>query len=996
MRTLRTLLPLLGLLLVPGLALAQTGTLSGTITDAESGDPLPGANVLIVETASGAAADIDGNYTITGIPTGSYTVRVTFIGFKSSEQAYSLSSGSNTLDVALAPDYTGLEEVVVTGIASSTSKARAEVAVSRVDASKLQEQNSYQDISQLLNGKVAGVSVQPSSGNVGGGIRFVMRSSTGLNGSGQPVIYVDGVRVDNAQVTGGGLGVAVGGQGVGMLANLNPEDIESIDILKGPAGAALYGTSGSNGVVLITTKRGKLAGGGVVPFNVNYKGVFGANQQFEEYTRETAGTPETANAFFRDGQIAKHSISLSGGSDDVRYFTSYEKSLEEGHINNNAQDRQSFRANFEAFPVSKVTVRANAGYTLNEIDRPQNDNNIFGYLGNTLLASSPFIFTDSTAIENLTNRSRITRFLASAEVEYQPIENLRLRASVGFDGTDMRADQTYPSNLSYSGRTNGERNIFNRRNEQYTYDFNARYSYNITPAIEATSIVGTQAFNRIWRISNATKQNFSTELITNLGAGADFITADEDFLHQREAGVFGQQELAFQNKIFLTLGVRRDFASTVGEQAPAIWYPKASLALRMDQMINLPRQVNFLKFRAAYGETGQLPGLLDGSFLRWAAEPSGYGAGAVLDFIGNVEIEPERIRELELGLESELFNNVGLELTYYKQWAKNSIIDFENAPSSGQTASDVPFNVGESQGWGIEASLTAAPIQTRNFGLDFGLIWNYAENEVQDLGGAQPIFSGFDTQVIKEGLPRDAFYTWSSRATFNDDGTYAGAELTTTDEDGDGEPDRQFFGLPYPDHSGSFTANVRFLKNFNLSGLFDWSLGLSVYNNTFLFSRRFGAYLPRNIARVQIGQLEPCQAGLCDDNDNVLPEYADITEFSVGSPEYIEAAEVVAATEFTNSGVDLDGNWIEEADFIKLREISLRYDFTDLIRKAQFSNYVRSLSITLSARNLWMSTKYSGPEPEVNFTGARSSTRSSDFLTLPQPRVLYFTINVGL
>ena len=365
MRTLRTLLPLLGLLLVPGLALAQTGTLSGTITDAESGDPLPGANVFIVETASGAASNIDGNYTITEIPTGSHLVRVTFIGFKTNEQAFTISSGNNTLDIVLAPDYTGLEEVVVTGIASSTSKARAEVAVARVDATKLQEQNSYQDLSQLLNGKVAGVSVQPSSGNVGGGIRFVMRSSTGLNGSGQPVIYVDGVRIDNAQVTGEG----VGGQGLGMLANLNPEDIESVDILKGPAGAALYGTSGSNGVVLITTKRGKLAGGSVVPFNVNYKGVFGANQQFEEYTRETAGTPETANGFFRDGQIAKHSISLSGGSDDVRYFTSYEKAYEEGHINNNAQDRQSFRANFEAFPVSKVTFRANAGYTLNEVDR---------------------------------------------------------------------------------------------------------------------------------------------------------------------------------------------------------------------------------------------------------------------------------------------------------------------------------------------------------------------------------------------------------------------------------------------------------------------------------------------------------------------------------------------------------------------------------------------------------------------------------------------------
>ncbi len=231
MRTLASHLLLLGMLLTPGLALAQTGSLSGPVTDSESGDPLPGANILVVETGAGAATDIDGTYTLAGIPVGAYTVRVTFIGFKSSEQAYSVSAGQNTLDVALAVDYAGLEEIVVTGIASATSKARAEVAVSRIDATKLQEQNAYQDLSQLLAGKVAGVSVQPSSGNVAGSIRFVIRSGTGLNGSGQPVIYIDGVRIDNSQVTGSSDIVGVGGQGIGMLANLNPEDIASIDIL---------------------------------------------------------------------------------------------------------------------------------------------------------------------------------------------------------------------------------------------------------------------------------------------------------------------------------------------------------------------------------------------------------------------------------------------------------------------------------------------------------------------------------------------------------------------------------------------------------------------------------------------------------------------------------------------------------------------------------------------------------------------------------------------
>ena len=976
-------LVLLVWLLFPALALAQDGTLSGTITDSESDNALPGANIIIEDTNLGAASGLDGSYGIANIPTGTYTVRVTFIGYKQIEQSVTINSGANTLNVALEPDFTGLEEVVVTGIASATSKARAEVAVSSVQTDRLLEQNAYQDVSQLLNGKVPGVSVQPSSGNVGGGIRFNMRSSVGLNGDGQPVIYIDGVRVDDAEV--GGFGT--GGQQISMLSTLSPEDIASIEVLKGPAGAALYGTSGSNGVVLITTKRGSLSSTDR-PFTINYKGVLGTNSQFEEYDKLTAGTPDEANAFFRDGQIEQHSVSVSGGSARVRYFASYDNRFEEGHINNNQQDRQSFRANFEAFPIENLTVRANTNYAINNVNRPQNDNNIFGYLGNTLLASSPYIFTDSAAIEGVENVQRINRFTGIAEVEYSPIKNLTIRGSVGFDGTDLRNDESFPSNLSYSGTTNGERNIFDRRNEQYTYDFNARYGYEITTGLNGTTILGSQSFNRIRRTFDLTRQNFSSELITNVGAGADFIDGDETFLHTREAGIYAQQELAYNNWLFVTLGARQDFASTVGDDAPSIFYPKASFAIRLDQVVSLPSAINFFKVRAAYGETGQLPGQLDGSLLRWAAEPSGYGTGAVTDFIGNISIEPERIKEFEGGIELGLLNDrIGLEVTGYLQKAEDSIIDFQNAPSSGLTASDVPFNVGASTGWGVESSLVVDVIRQRNFSLDLGLIWNYQENEVDDLSGAQPIFDGFDVNVTRETLPQSAFYTWASRATFNDDGTYAGAELTTTDTDGDGEPDRAFFGIPYPKHNGSFTLNARFLRDFTFSGLLDWQLGNSVYNNTAQFQRIFGAYFPRNVALVQIGQNTAADFGLEDENIQV---------FQPGTDEYRAAAEVVASSETSVTGFATDANFIEEADFVKLREISLRYDFTNLLRRANVSRYIRNASFTLSARNLWMSTKYSGMDPEVNFTGALDDTRSGDFLTLPQPRVIYGTLTIGL
>ena len=694
-----------------------------------------------------------------------------------------------------------------------------------------------------------------------------------------------------------------------------------------------------------------------------------------------------ANSFFRQGTIAQNTLSVSGGSQIVRYFASYDKRFEEGHIRNNAQDRQSFRTNFEAFPVRNLTLRANAGYTINEINRPQNDNNILGYLGNTLLASSPFVFTDSVSIESLENLSQISRFLGSVEAEYEPFTNFRIRGLIGFDGTDLRTDQTLPSNLRYSGTTNGERNIFQRRNEQYTYDLNARYLYAFTPTLRATTIVGFQAGNRILSLTNITKQNFSTELITNVGAGADFIAGDEDFLHSREAGVFAQQEFDLNNQIFITLGLRRDFASTVGEGAPAIWYPKASAALVVNRLLNLPGAISFFKVRAAYGETGQLPGVLDKSSLRWAAEPSGYGAGAVTDFIGNIDIQPERIKELELGFDSEWFNNVGLEFTYYIQRAEDSIIDFEEPPSTGLSVTPLPFNVGQSDGWGIEAALFATPLRTRAATLDFSVIYSYQENEVQDLGGAQPIFGPFDLNVIKEGQPRSAFYTWKTRATFDENGAYAGPEFTTTDADGDGEIDRAFWGIPYPKHNGSFSANLRLFQNLSISALADWQTGLSIFNNTKTFQKIFGSLCERSVAQVQIGQIAP---------DALREECGSASPLTVGSDEYREAAEVVAGTEHSVQGLSTDANFIEDGDFLKLREVSARYDFSGLLRGSPMGEYFRTLSLGVAARNLWMTTKYSGPDPEVNFRGARDLSRGQDFLTLPQPRTIYATLTLGL
>lgn len=957
---------------------AQTGTLTGTVTDASSSEPLIGVNIILQGTTLGAATNIDGEYTIDNIPVGTYTIRANFIGFKTVEEQVEINSGTTTFDIEMSEDILGLEDVVVTGIASRSSKAVSEVAISRVNAKELTEANSYNSVSQLLTGKVAGVSVQPSSGNVGGGIRFVVRSGAGLNGQGQPVIYVDGVRIDNSQT-----GLGAGGQSYGTLSDLYPENIESVDFLKGPAAAALYGTSGSNGVVLITTKSGRTTAAGESYVDVNYQATVGYNSQANEYSSDVLISADDANANFRDGAVKIHNIDVSGGNETLRYYTSFSTRDEEGTLPQNAQNRQTIQANFDAFPSETVDISVNTSYSLNTVNLPQNDNNIYGWLGNTLLFPTSYVFADSIAIANVENESRINRFIGSFQINYRPINGLKLTASAGIDDSDLRSVEYFSPEYRFGTLGfDGSKVIFNRQNQQATFDANATYTFQATSKITSSTVIGTQIFNRKLRTSSLDRQGFATSLVRDIQSAEQINDASEGFAHIRSAGIFIQEEINYDQTYFLTLGGRQDFASSFGAETPNIFYPKASGAIRVDKLGVLPDAISFLKLRAAYGETGQLPGNNDGIRLLWGASPSGFGVGATPSSIGNSEIEPERVKELELGFEASIFENYGIDFTYYRQNAENSIIGLLNSPSTGLVASASPFNIGESKGSGVELAINASPVLSKDYELNLSALFSYSQNEVTDIGEAQPIRDGFDLNTVEEGLPRSAFYTYEVKgATFDSDGFYTGPDVSFTEEN------RVFLGTPYPEYQGSFGLDVRFLKNFNVYALLEYQVGLSVFNNTLLFANDFGNGAEYERLQGLLAGTPGVGSSFYNNDDDPS---TDITPLTPGTDEYIAAAERYA--ELTTSA---DFGYVEEADFFRLREVSFSYDFTGLINSSNLSNFVKSASIAVSGSNLWLSSDYNGIDPEVNFAGARSSSRGQDFLTLPQPKRVLATINIG-
>jgi len=970
----RPLQTLLFLFLVSGLIFGQgTFKVSGKVTDT-NGEALIGASVVLKALNTGAATDLDGKYSFevpVSLAKGQRVeLTASFVNYKKKSVFVTLNGSNITQNFELVEDVFQSDEVVVTGIASKTSKSVAEVSVSRISAADLQMVNAYSNLSQLVAGKISGVQMQTSSGNVGSGWRFWVRGGGGLNGDGQPIIYLDGVRLDNSEIVGYG----AGGQGNSILSNLNANDIDKIEILKGPAAASSYGANGSNGVVLITTKTGKLMAGLQQPVSIDYRFNYGYNEQLFKYSKADFLSADDANRQFVKGPIREHYVSASGGNPTLKYFASFENRYEHGILPTSFGDRSTVRLNLTAFPTDKLTIKGYTNYVMNKLGRPSNDNIIYGYLGNTIFRAASFGWVKEEDLIKIKDESKINQFIGSLNASYKPIEGLELNGSIGLDNSDYYQERFFPYGPNFGGLIQtGQKNIYNRKNKQFTYDFNAAYNYTIFDDIKVRSTVGGQFFERTLSSTNVTGEKFNTELITNLGAASTISSYGETFSNVKDGGIFTEHAFSYMDQYFLTLGIRRDYATAIGKNAPAITYPKASFAVRLDKFDFLPEEINLLKLRAAYGESGQLPGSTAGIPLLWSAETGGYGAGAVLNSIGNDAIQPERIKEIEVGFDAEILKDISVEFTYFHQNALNSIVGKVNAPSTGRTITSQPYNVGALTNQGFETYIQYTPIRTADYNLQLGFIWNFQENKVTDLGGAQPLYYGFNSvETIQVGLPKYQFYTFKSVGPkYDASGKYIGSIAST---------ERINIGSPVPKNTGSFTLNFRFLKDFTLYGFAEWGLNYKIYNFTKSFAARFGNVPEYNKYNYLLG--------LAEIAPNTAPK--DLTKLTPGTPEYNAASEKFAAMDWRNPA-----SYIEDADYLIIREVSLSYDFTSLLRDFELNSYVKNFAMGLSVRNLARITKYSGADVEFNSQGSRSDARAVDFGTLQTPRTVNLWVRLG-
>ena len=934
---------------------ADTGTISGTVTDAETGEPLPGVNVVLSEEELGAATKADGGYEIEGAPAGGYTVRARFVGYRTAQKQIEIAAGEVvTVNFRLKTKNLDLDEVVVTGTAPGAGQKRSlGNAVAQIDADDIQDIAPVQSMDQLLSGRIPGGTVPAGGGYAGSGSRLSIRGRATLALDPSPVVYVDGVRVTSA--TGTGIGDA---QVFSRLNDINPADIKSVEVIKGPAAATLYGTEASSGVIQIITKRGQ-EGGPQVGLKVRQGASWFRNAEDRWFT--TYGrNPDTGELIslnliererergapvYRTGHLQSYGLNVSGGTESVQYYTGVDFNRDEGYEKANMYRSFNGRANVSVQPVSGLDIQASTGFTMNRGTTTDDAIVWDGYSSTPSSLGTPRRGWRSRTPESVRkayqNYQEVRRFTGSLKIEHEPTGWFTHRLTTGVDFTKQE-DSGYRPRLSdqfaqFYGETGslGFREIQNTDFLNVSFDYGATGSVSLTDKLTAKTSVGTQYYLDQRQFAEVDGEVFPASGLSAVDATARQ-EASQDFVENATLGVYVQEQFSWEDRIFLTGAVRADDNTAFGEEFDLVTYPKlsAAWAISEESFWTVP-YTDDLKLRAAWGASGQQPEAFS-SIRRFRSVSAADGNSAIAPGNpGNPDLKPERGEELEVGFELSMFEQrLGLDFTYYDQTTTDLLFERNAAPSTGFGAAERFVNLGELSNQGVEVLLTGRPVEVDQIVGDRPLTWDLSlslshnENEVVSLGEQEEVFLDSDSGTLhREGFaPASYFVKEVVSAEFDDNGNPTNV-LCNGGSGNDPVPcdeaPRVFWGERNPPTKASFSSTLR-LGNFRLYGLVEARAGHKNYNTHLWF----------NCSNL----------GVC--RENFRP-----TEFS---PERI--AEIRRAGDTAYSYAFQDG------DFIRLRELALSYQIPrDLLGSVGISR----ASLTVAGRNLGYWSEYTGLDPEV-------------------------------
>ena len=986
-------------------AAADSAIVTGTVTG-DAGTPISAATVSIPSLRLSATTNDAGVYRIQ-VPPDRFvaradTLRVTRLGYRPATVRFTLAPGRVDVNVTLSSQAVSLEQVVVTGTAGNQERRAQAAVVSTIDAAEIIAKAPVLDVNELLYARTPGVSMTKGSGTSGANTRIDIRGQASISLSNYPLVFIDGVRVvagpRSVVAAPGGTTAGAGGQQLSALNDLNPDDIESIEIVKGPAASTLYGSDASAGVIQVLTKKGRLGTSRFTQtITTEYNQIDPNFTPYDAYGACTAALVAATslnplcrgqaagkvvsdnvllrNDVFENGLAGSFQYAARGGTENFGFYGSFGADYERGTTPSSYLKHHSGRVNTTWSATPKLRLEVSVPLSRIEDRLPQGDQSSLGFLlggllgsplGVTQAAGGPVTggwFNNNATVDAIgaINTTNLTsRTTPSIQGSYTPFTGFTNRLTLGADFVRTNASQFYPKNDKnwYSAIANtGSIGVTEQYTSIYTVDYlgNLSHQFGRDGWISSNLSFGSQWINTSSSGVGATGQGLVANS-NNLVSAATTTTATQALGQQISFGFFLQEQLGFKEKLFIQLGGRADRNSAFNQTAGTVFLPKAGVSYVLSEepfWSGLSNTVSTLRLRAAYGATGRSPGGTD-PLQTYTRAPFITDAGVVQPGVtpgnpGNPDLKPERGTEFEGGFDAGFFSDrLGVELTYFDKRTKDLLLRLPLPPSSGFAAN--PFvNIGEVKNSGLEIGVRATPVSQANFSWDANLNVNTLSNEIVSMGNITPFIN--NNQCFKPGVEVAG---WCVPQVLSVDTVAGRATVSDT---------AQFVGGNLPKYGGAFSSTLTFFRRFRLYGLVDGKFDYHVYNLTKDFRDRSIV----NSAEVRLTAAE-------------------------GGYSNYERLRRLGPFRAANSGATVGntlvrGPYIEEGDYIRFRELSATFTLPDSwTRPAR----VGGASISVGGKNLALWKKsYTGWDPEVMGTVDVTTPFLGDVFTTPQSRRLF-------
>lgn len=744
-------------------AAAQTGTITGTVVDGGNMQPVSAVQVSVPGTGLGTITNQNGGFTIPNAPVGTHTVRAERIGFAAAEQDVTVTAdGTVEIEFSMTRQALGLDEIVVTGTAGAARRREIGNTISQLSADDIREPTQSMDA--LLQGRVAGMSVTQQSGNLGGGAAIRLRGNVSVSMSNQPLIYVDGVRMRSEGLARNAPPVGFSGRSSNdqssPLNDINPNDIERIEVIKGAAATTLYGTEAAAGVIQIFTKRGSSGEArwtAQVDQGVTWIRPFGPDPsvrpESEPAQTVAGGTSDFLyiNPWLKNAHTQNYSLSVTGGGEALQYFLSGAIQDNEGVLPNDQQEKLQIRGNFTFTPLAGLRFDVNAAFSRDDLQSTPAGNNAHGLTLNAFRRDRNYRGEETReAIDPILDyeiNTKVNHLVTGFTATHTATANLTNRLTVGYDLIEQNNRNFRPFGfaLASGGILSDQRAQFTT----LTADYVGTYTLGLTDRIRSSLSWGAQSVTTEENETIAHGEDFpgpGRPTVSSAGARLGF----EARQRVVNAGVFAQNVFDFADKYFITAGLRVDGNSAFGQDLGLEAYPKVSGTWVMSDEDFWNEDWGQLKLRSAWGQSGRAPGAFDA--VR-TFDPVGFGPDPAFfpQNVGNPELGPERTTEFEIGFDGAFFDQrLTLDFTHFRQTTTDALFFVRQIPSQGFLGSQLE-NVGELSNNGVELAGNFMAIDRANFGWDIGGSFSYFDSEVVSLGGSPEFSIGTGSNWIIEG-----------------------------------------------------------------------------------------------------------------------------------------------------------------------------------------------------------------------------------------------------